>query len=221
MRCIEDRLSRRLVGAVASAAAVLLLAAVAFAEDPDPAATQEAATPAADAQPQEVPHVMLTDPATGELIDVEDVAQEMRLQFRPGDINGVVLEADGVTPHAGVTLALKDVHTGTEVASTVTDEEGKFVLEGVPEGLYLVLLGNPGLAAVLSVTPEAQSELLTIVLAQTSSGTEAPAQWVATPLMAVGIGGALVVAPIVTWEIIDNNQDDDDDDESVISPTVP
>ena len=163
---------------------------------------QEAAAQTTGAEPEADRRIAVRDPVTGEVIDVEKVAREMLVALPPGDIKGTVMEPDGVTPHSNVTLVLVDARTGEEFLSATTDESGRFVLKEVPEGLYLMLLGNPGLAAVLTVTKEAELGLLNIVLAEPASSPFpdwAPEWMHEHPVRATVFGGAVIVAPIALF----------------------
>ncbi len=142
---------------------------------------------------------LLIDPQTGELIAADEVPLEKVVKLPPGDIEGTVLEADGVTPHAGVKIALIDAKTGEELASTMTADDGKYVLKDVPEGLYMVHVGNPGIGAILQVTAGAEAALLNMVL----PGTEwfhwpswAPAWMQAYPVLGVTVVAAGVIVVV-------------------------
>ncbi len=169
-----------------------------------PEVVGETAAEAGSGGPRANPPIALRDPATGELVAVEEVDPQNLVKLPPGDLRGTVVEADGITPHSKVRLALIDAHTGRELISTATDKNGKFALEDVPEGLYLLLLGNPGIVAVLMVTKAAEPGLLNIVLPGSSSSPFphwAPDWMHEYPVLAtvvvVTAGTVLVVAPIV------------------------
>jgi len=146
--------------------------------------------------------IAVRDPVTGEVIDVEKVDPKMTAKLPPGDIEGSVMEPDGITAHSNVTLALVDARTGKTLTTTTTDKNGRFLLKDVPEGLYLMFLGNPGLAAVLTVTKEAELGFLNIVLAEPASSPfpEWAPEWMHEhPVRATVLGGALIVGPLALF----------------------
>jgi len=171
-----------------------------LAEPPTEAAVETVSKDADAGKP-----LAVRDPVTGKVIDVEKVAPEMKVTLAPGDIRGTVMEPDGVTAHANITLALVDALTGKILTTTATDENGAFLLKGVPEGLYLMFLGNPGLAAVLTVTKGAELGSLNIVLAEPASSPFpqwAPGWMQRHPVRAMVFGGTVIAAPIalLDWD---------------------
>ena len=163
----------------------------------------------------------LIDPATGQVIAADAVPAGSRVVLPPGDIAGAVLEADGTTPHAGVKVTLIDANTGEEIASTTTDDEGKFLLKDVPEGLYVVHVGNPGIGAILQVIEGAEAALLSIVLPEAAL-YELPSwapQWMqAYPVLAVGVlAGGIVMVVTASYVFVVDEQAQ----EVRISPITP
>jgi len=145
--------------------------------------------------------ITLIDPATGQVIAADAVPAESQVALPPGDIGGSVLEADGVTPQANVTVALRDAKTGEVMATVTTDAEGKYLFTDVPEGLYVVQVGEPGIGVVVQVTAGAEATPLNVVLpdAATSKMLGGAAQWMqAHPVLGAtvlaGGGGLLVTA---------------------------
>jgi len=104
--------------------------------------------------------VMAGQPGVGRLAKVPSAV------LPPGNIPGRLVEFDGITPHGNVLVSLRDAKTGAEIMRTVADRNGAFVLRKVPEGRYIVYVGNPGLGAYLRVTKEAEAGTLTITLPQ-------------------------------------------------------
>ena len=162
------------------------------------AQTKEAVTP-------DAPHApTLVDPETGKLLAADKVPPEKIVKLPPGDVRGKVLEADGLTPHSGVKIILMDAKTSEVLATTTTDDEGAYVLKDVQEGRYVVLVGNPGIGAILQVTEGAEPAALTIVVPEAAWfrwPSWAP-QWMqAYPVLAVtvvaGVGIIVVTATYV------------------------
>lgn len=74
-----------------------------------------------------------------------------------GDVTGTAWRADG-TPLPDARLQLRNVTTGRIVATTVSDRDGRFAFEGVPEGPYVVELVSEdrrvlALSPLFQVTP--------------------------------------------------------------------
>ena len=157
------------------------------------------------AEPDVKERITLIDPETGKLIDPRDVGSGRVVELPPGEIKGAVTEADGITPHANVKVVLMSADTGKELMSATTDENGKFVLRDVPEGLYVVFLGNPGMGAVLMVTREAELGLLNIMLPEAASSRFpqwAPGWMHERPLLAtvaVAAAGTTVVVGSIAY----------------------
>lgn len=78
------------------------------------------------------------------------------LALRPGDMQGTVKDADG-NPLNKLRIQLLDPTTGKVVEKTKTDKNGQYTLNKVSEGQYVVLIGSPGVAAVLDVSLKAES----------------------------------------------------------------
>jgi len=56
--------------------------------------------------------------------------------FAQGSLSGFIYAEDGVTPLEGVVVKIRNIVDGTIYASTKSDSEGAFKIEGINEGLY-------------------------------------------------------------------------------------
>lgn len=131
-----------------------------------------------------------------------------RAVLPPGDIAGRLIESDGVTPHAGVAVTLRRVGQEEAAAATVADEGGRFLFERVPQGEYVVYIGNPGIGALLSVRAGATPGTLEIVVPKALSLPAAsgalPEWWNQqsnTNKALIGGGGVLALGGIAFYYI--------------------
>ena len=85
-------------------------------------------------------------------------------QVPPGKVVGVVVQSDNVTPQARADVALLKAATREQVATARTDRKGIFEIADVPEGRYIVRVGNPGSLVPLDVVPGVAESKLTIML---------------------------------------------------------
>ncbi len=131
-------------------------------------------------------------------------------------LNGRVLDADGVTPRAGVTVTLVDSETKREYASAPTDATGNFVIESAPVGTYMLLaVTDEGafLAAesmeleagdntplALSLARSSGAELPAGLAQQSSGGLATWAKWV--------IVGVIAVAAILVIDDVSGSDDE-------------
>jgi hypothetical protein len=121
-------------------------------------------------------------------------------------IVGLVLARDMVAPASDLTVQAFPDGAKAPVASTATDDKGRFSLEGLPAGSYILLLSNREgpVAAARIATRAGQKETVTLALPdhRPGEGTLAPAAmggfaaWIATPLGATisAVGVAVVLA---------------------------
>ena len=121
-----------------------------------------------------------------------------RAVLPPGDISGRIIEADGITPHGNVTVALRDGETGRLLQSTRADAKGRFVLRNVAVGSYVVYVGNPGIGAMLTVSERAPAGALNLTVPKALSLPKPAAlpQWwkqQPTSTKAAITGGALLL----------------------------
>jgi hypothetical protein len=73
--------------------------------------------------------------------------------LRPNRISGTVVNAQDGQPLAEVELIVTQTATGTAVASTRTDADGRYTLDNVPEGAYIKALLPGYKRAATQVTP--------------------------------------------------------------------
>lgn len=60
------------------------------------------------------------------------------------DVQGIILQNDGVTPVGGLVVWLKNIRTNKIYKSEVASSEGYFVINNVPSGVYLLNVERPG-----------------------------------------------------------------------------
>ena len=141
----------------------------------------------------------------------------------PGDITGVVTGTDGITPEPNVKIVLINAKTGEVVASSRTLENGRYVLKDVPEGLYIIRVGNPGMAGMLMVTETAATGFLNVVL-PTATRSPPPGwlpKWLGSrPVVATALATGTVVTA-VTATVVVRNRRDGEGKKRVISPITP
>ena len=99
--------------------------------------------------------VWVLDPGTGLTVEAAALPTAKMLALRPGDVQGTVKGADG-NPLDKLRIELLDPATGKVVEKTKTDSNGQYTLNKVSEGQYVVLVGSPGVAAVLDVSLKAE-----------------------------------------------------------------
>lgn len=154
-------------------------------------------------------------------------AQEDVAQIPPGDVIGQAQLPDG-QPHTDVPVSLIDPETGEVIATATTDENGNYTFSDVPEGMYVIRAGDPGVFSVVELTPAAVPGMLVFVVplaAVTPVAAAAPpaaltasavAAWLVTPTGLAVVGGGTLAAGYAIYEI-DRRRDRD----RVISPIVP
>jgi hypothetical protein len=100
----------------------------------------------------------------------------------PGELHGVVHDADGLPLEGAVVSAL-----GSTTAFRVSDREGRFAFRGLPPGLYLVRVHlegyQPGRPRSIHIAPDGRS-LARVSLHRRGEEAAAEAQ-----VLSAGIGG--------------------------------
>lgn len=99
--------------------------------------------------------VWVLDPGTGLTVEAAALPTAKMLALRPGDVQGTVKDADGNSLDK-LRIELLDPATGKVVEKTKTDSNGQYTLNKVSEGQHVVLVGSPGVAAVLDVSLKAE-----------------------------------------------------------------
>jgi hypothetical protein len=81
----------------------------------------------------------------------EDIRADIELTGN-ARLSGVVVAKDGIRPVAGARITLLDA-TGTVVAGAGTDQAGRYVIDGLPDGEYTAITsGYPPAASTLHIT---------------------------------------------------------------------
>lgn len=80
------------------------------------------------------------------------LSREDIIIFPPGDLGGIMLEPDGITPHVNREVVLLDPAGGLRIKSVTTCEKGFFLFSdikegdyGIHEGIYVLALLDPGI----------------------------------------------------------------------------
>ncbi len=137
-------------------------------------------------------------------------------------IEGRIFATDMTTPAAGLDVNVTAEGAKAPVATTRTDKDGKFRLDGVEAGKYLLVLvdgsGKPVAAAPVTAAP-GQRANLTLALPAVKA---APAQaskggWFTTTFGAV----TTVVASAVILALAADSVVDNDEDPEPVSPSSP
>jgi len=127
---------------------------------------------------------------------------ENTVTLPPGEITGTALQSDQVTPYSNIKVALLNPETGEAAASTVTDEDGKFVFEDLPEGRYVIQVGNPGIISLLDVEGGANPSPLDIAVPRPTALPVpgwAPGWVQQSPALGYAIVGGAVVGGVAYW----------------------
>ncbi len=147
-------------------------------------------------------------------------------------VSGRIFQADLSRPASGLSVTATPEGAKEPVASTVTNDDGRFRFASLPAGDYLIIFQNEGgqaLAAskVSAVAGEKQS--VTLALPAIAPGETATPEgeenkkrrglwaWISTPAGAVLTA---VVAAVVIGVAVDQATDDDED-EPDLSPQQP
>lgn len=148
-------------------------------------------------------------------------SSENSITLPPGDMTGSALQTDEMSTYAHMRIALYDPETGDLIAETVSDDNGEFLFEDVPEGQYVLVVGNPGLVTIVNVVAGAAAGQLDVVLpapAALPMPAWAPAWASAAPALTyAGIITGLGVTGVVIYRYNSRRSDRD----SVISPIMP
>jgi hypothetical protein len=159
------------------------------------------------------------------------------LKVKPGNLNGKVLAADGVTAQEGVPVRLIDAH-GQLVSEATTNMDGAYTLGNLQEGGDYTLIVGRGIKGKIIATDQAKVSSLTVKASNDLLNSETPSLLAfnqgtgfsgdPTGLTAVGltpgqktlataliIGG--VTAGIATAVVV--NSDNDDGGSSFVATT--
>ncbi len=124
------------------------------------------------------------------------------LSLPPGEVRGTALRSDQRTPYDNIDVALLDDETGEDVVSAMTDEDGGFVFEDVPEGRYVVRIGNPGIISIVDIVEGADPGTLDFAVpapATLPAPGWAPGWAMQTPVLGAVVAGGAVVGAISYW----------------------
>jgi hypothetical protein len=142
-------------------------------------------------------------------------------------IDGRILSPDMTTPVADLQVQAFVDGTDTPVATTRTDRQGRFTVENLDAGDYILLFleqdETPVAATRLGDLAERRSVILALPQLEPGQSPVAPAQaggmmgWIASP---IGAAVAIVAATVVVAVAADAALDDDED-EVDLSPVVP
>ena len=114
--------------------------------------------------------VCVLDPSTGLTVEATALPGAKTLALQPGDVQGTIQDADG-DPLAKLRIELLDPTTGKVVQRAKTDKNGDYTLKKLSEGQYVVLVGSPGVAAVLDVSPKAEGSPASIDIVVPAAAT--------------------------------------------------
>jgi len=148
-------------------------------------------------------------------------SSENVITLPPGDITGSALKTDEISTYANMRIALYDPETGDLIAETVSDENGEFAFEEVPEGQYVLVVGNPGLVTIVNVVAGASVGQLDVIVPAPAAlpvPAWAPAFVQAAPaLTAAGVA----TGAIVTGAAVHRYNTRRTDRQRAISPIMP
>lgn len=160
------------------------------------------------------------------------VPVQAAVSVRPGGFTGRVFQPEFVAPATGVTVAAYPVDAKQPLATSTTDTKGRYRLEGLPAGDYLLLLTGPegaplaaapvtaraGAIAAISLALPAENGVVGSGAArrkdggEESGGKKGLAAWFSSP---AGSTLIVVASAIVVAVVADSTLTDDDPPRSV------
>jgi len=147
--------------------------------------------------------VWVLDSSTGLTVEAAALPTAKMLALRPGDVQGTVKGADG-DPLNKLRIQLLDPATGKVVEKVKTDSNGQYTLNKVSEGQYVVLIGSPGVAAVLDVSlkaenPPAAVNIVVPAAAMAGPGRRAPRP----PPVLLSVGSSTADAVVLVGSVFE------------------